>query len=76
MSTYEHERYRVMALLKDPELVPYINHPDLSKKKDAVEAVRTVIRLDKLREGMREQAHLEQLPRYVTGGFGNMTVLM
>jgi hypothetical protein len=44
-----------MALLKDPELVPYINHLDLSKKKDAVEAVHTVIRLDKLREGMRNK---------------------
>ena len=43
MSTYEYERYRVMTLLKDPELVPSINHLDLSKKEDAVEAVRTVI---------------------------------
>ena len=73
--TREYEKYSILSLLFDPAFTSYITQFDLSSKEGTMEAIKTVINLDQLRQGAIEEARHQRAPQLVMGGFGNTTII-
>ena len=66
----------VLSLLNDEEFKPHIEEFDLSVEEDFRGAVKRVLELEYLRRSLRDNPLPKSERQYVTGGFGNMTVLI
>lgn len=76
-----HEEYSpttkwVLSLLNDEEFKPYIEEFDLSVEEGFRGAVKRVLELEYLRNSLRDNPLPKPEHQYVTGGFGNMAVLI